>query len=90
MHIRAKSASTTWKTVWVPEPKRFREKEPAFIFFRGEDLAIVVIFYIPPQNRELSASIFRTSVLAPTIQIRPMALWRKPAAELIPRLCVLA
>lgn len=48
-------------------------------------------FFRPPyQNSELSASILRTRALAPTIQMRPMALCRKPAAELMPRLWVFA
>ena len=36
MHISENAASTRWKTLWVPVPKRFREKEPALIFFLAD------------------------------------------------------
>ena len=32
MHMREKIPRMAWKAVWVPVPKRFREKEPALIF----------------------------------------------------------
>ena len=50
MHISANSASTTWKTAWVPGPKRFREKEPALIFF-GAVRRMAVIFFTPSSEQ---------------------------------------